>query len=130
MKRNRWITYLILSSVIVVNFIGGCQEHKRPIISIRHADQQLGNLKYDTSYTIEYQIANEGKGALLIDTATASCDCTVPTIESKLIEPNHSTTLKVIFNTVDTGYFEKKVVVKSNIDSIFSVVSFSGRVVK
>lgn len=98
-----------------------------------YIDNQVINLQeigYDSVTTIQYGLINKGKGVLVIDTATASCGCTVPTIKKRNISPGDSTLLLVEFKPVDTGRFDKKVVIKSNIDSSFTIVSFYGSAVK
>lgn len=109
----------------------GCKdENKKPGLFIARKVINLNEIKFDSTYTISYSLVNTGNEALLIDTASSSCDCTVPVIGKKNVLPGDSTFLTVMYKPVDTGFFNKKVVIKSNIDSVFSVVSFTGKAVK
>jgi len=109
----------------------GCKNrNEKPELFIARKFINLGEIKFDSTHTISYSLVNTGNATLLIDTASSSCDCTVPAIDEKNVLPGDSTFLTVMYKPVDTGFFNKKVVIKSNIDSIFSVVSFTGRAVK
>lgn len=105
----------------------GCKtEIKKPGLLIVPSTRVLQEVKLDSSYTIAYQLINTGGASLLIDTVTASCGCSVPTIDRKQLLPLDTALLLVSFRPPDTGAFDKKIVIKSNIDSLFSIVSFTG----
>lgn len=90
----------------------------------------MGSIKFDSTYKLNYTLLNKGNANLIIDTATAGCGCSTPSIHKKMIIPGDSTLLVVTFKPADTGLFIKKIVVRSNVDSIFSIVSFNGRAIK
>ena len=105
-------------------------KEKKPDLFIPNERIVLGIIPFDSTHLISYSLINKGNGPLIIDTASSSCDCTVPVISKKNISPGDSSILSVQYKPTDTGLFDKKVVIKSNIDSIFSVVSFTGRAIK
>ncbi len=114
-------------------FAVSCQsaeQKAKPKLLIPVADVNLSTIKFDSSYRITYLLINTGNGVLKIDTVTASCGCTIPGISETTINPADTGLLVVDYKPVDTGNFNKKVVIKSNIDSSFSVVSFFGRAKK
>lgn len=123
---NKHLIIFILCCCILAACTG---INTKPVITIAKSRIALSTVRFDSTYKIQYVIVNSGKSILKIDTASSSCDCTVPKIAKKAINPGDSTTLIVQFNPVDTGNFDKKVVIKSNIDSSFTIVSFFGRVV-
>ena len=102
------------------------QEEKRPYLIAEPRKVELGTINMDTTYAIRYVIKNTGDTDLLIDTATASCDCTIPTIGKRKLQPGDTTLLLVNFRPPDTGYFDKRIVIRSNSDSVFTIVSFNG----
>jgi hypothetical protein len=96
------------------------------MIEVEKRVYDLGTIKHGEKYIIKYKIKNIGKSTLQIDSAMSSCDCTVANISKKEILPNDYYLMEVEFTPVDTGFFDKKVVIKSNVDSVFSIVSFKG----
>jgi hypothetical protein len=102
------------------------QEQKRPYLIAEPRKLALGSVNTDTSYAIRYVIKNSGDADLLIDTATASCDCTIPVLGKSKLLPGDTTLLLVNFRPPDTGYFDKRIVIRSNSDSVFTIVSFYG----
>lgn len=116
---------------LAIIFLSACSQNQRkPELFIQKPNINLNEIKFDSTYNIRYSLVNKGNGVLLIDTATASCGCTIPGIMKRTVEPLDSAILVVQYKPVDTGFFDKKIVIKSNIDSTFSVVSFKGRAIK
>lgn len=97
---------------------------------IPHATIELGNIKFDSSCDLQYTLVNKGNAVLSVDTITASCGCTIPAATRYTIKPMDSAELVVHFKPADTGTFDKKVIIKSNTDSNFTVVSFRGKAQK
>lgn len=122
---------------IIIGIISGCscqiQIHpykKRAVLSIRNKIQVLGSIDFDSTRIIPFTLYNAGDKDLIVDSVSASCDCTVPNFVKRTIQPHDSTVLLISYKPVNTGDFEKAVVIKSNIDSIFTVIRFSGRAIK
>ena len=86
----------------------------------------LGTIDFDSSYQIQYVIHNSGTADLLIDTITSSCGCSLPAISKKNIRPKDTALVSVKFKPVDKGEFNKSLVIKSNTDSMFTVLQFKG----
>jgi hypothetical protein len=113
-------------------FLFSCQENesKRAILFISEQIVEMNDIKFDSSYKINYLIKNNGNTDLVIDTITTSCGCSIPKLQKQRISAMDSAILSVEYKPVDTGRFDKKIVIKSNIDSSFTVVSFKGRAIK
>jgi Protein of unknown function (DUF1573) len=127
MKRNNCGNILLAATI----FLFACNSERkqaRLIIPVPKID--LSEINADSSYNLAYRLINTGNATLVIDTVTTSCGCTTPVIQNRFVPPHDSTWLTVGFKPADTGYFNKKVVIKSNIDSSFSIVSFHGRAIK
>jgi len=115
---------------LMICFLGCNEQQHKPKLFIPYSKINLSIIKFDSNYSIHYTLLNNGNGTLLIDTASSSCGCTEPILTSKRINPEDSAFLTVNYKPADTGYFNEKVVIKSNIDSLFSIVSFEGRAIK
>jgi Protein of unknown function (DUF1573) len=86
----------------------------------------LATIESDSTYGIEYKLINTGGRDLVVDTISASCGCTIPDQTQFTIRPADTASLVVSFKPPEPGPFEKKVIIRSNTDSIFTVVSFYG----
>jgi hypothetical protein len=114
--------YLLLAVIIA-----SCKApYGKPRLHISNPSVNLSTVPFDSSCSIRYTMINTGGTMLVIDTVTASCGCTMPAITRYTIPPMDSAELKVTFKPPDTGTFNKKVIIKNNTDSVFTVVSFYG----
>lgn len=121
--------FLLLCFSLV--FLSNCTPlEKRPIIAIEKSNIEVGEIKFNQTTQIHFKIYNRGNSNLIIDTISASCDCTVPGFVKKTIAPQDSTILNVSYTPVNPGDFKKAVIIKSNIDSVFTVLKFYGNAVK
>lgn len=102
---------------------------KKPKIKFTYEQIDLGDIKIDSSYNLYFNIINAGNSNLNIDTATASCGCTNIKFKTKNIMPGDSTRMIVTFTPPDTGRFYKNIILKSNIDSAFSILYFYGHTI-
>jgi hypothetical protein len=122
--------YLVIAAIFCLTHVSCYYENEKPELLVLNNIIDLARIKYDSNYTLRYSLLNNGSKVLIIDTASSSCGCTVPFISKKEIQPGDSAILTVSYKPADTGYFNKKVVIKSNIDSVFTIVSFIGKAVK
>lgn len=120
--------FLLYFTVIVFSSCG-VNEVKRPVLLVSSPILEMGVINFDSTYKIQYTLVNSGNALLVIDTITSSCGCTIPEITKKVIHPKDSAILQVSYKPVDTGYFDKKLVIRSNIDSFFSVLKFRGTII-
>ncbi len=104
-----------------------CRQHSsRPRLYIPAPVVKMDTVHMDTTYTISYMLLNVGQAPLVIDTVTASCGCTLPLLPEKILNPGDSTALRVEFRPPDTGHFDKRLVIRSDTDSAFTVLRFEG----
>lgn len=117
--------------LLAAMFLYACSvDEKKPILLIPVSTVNLAEIKFDSSYQVVYNLYNRGEGILVVDTVTASCGCTTPSVSKKIVEPGDSSVLVVGYKPVDTGWFDKKIVIKSNTNDSFSIVSFQGRAIR
>lgn len=116
--------------IFVGLFLFGCQENKvkKPAVLIKERVKNLGVISINDTTKVDFRIYNIGEALLKIDSVSASCDCTIPNFVKRNIEPSDSADLIVSFAPLAGGDFEKAIVLKSNIDSVFTILKFYGTV--
>ncbi len=120
-----------LSFLLFICSLGYCTIiSPHPRLTVNKNNIALGNIPFDSTISIQYVLYNLGNLDLVIDTVTASCDCTVPKLLKKIIVPHDSSNLLIQFKPVNIGEFNKAVIIKSNIDSSFTILKFSGFAIK
>ncbi|MCX6316401.1 MAG: DUF1573 domain-containing protein [Bacteroidetes bacterium] len=126
---NKQLQLMQLIGLVVL--MTSCTASKqKPRLHIPKSRIDLATIKADSAYMLQYSLINTGTGVLSIDTVTASCGCTIPTATKYEIAPQDSVLLTVQFKPPDTGDFDKKLVIRSNTDSIYTVLSFYGKAEK
>jgi len=111
-------------------FFFRCHENKvkKPVVLIKEKVKNLGVISINDTTKVDFRIYNTGDALLKIDSVSASCDCTIPNFVKRNIEPNDSADLVVSFAPLAGGDFEKAIVLKSNIDSVFTILKFFGTI--
>lgn len=113
--------------ILLILAMAGCTgTSQKPLLYVPQPTVGLGNVPFDSSYHIRYKLINRGGKTLMVDTVTASCGCSIPEHTRYTIPPMDSAELVVYFKPPETGDFDKKIVIKSNTDSMFTIVSFNG----
>ena len=75
----------------------------------------FGNVREGEKLKCSFSFLNEGTGDLIINSATASCGCTVPNYSRKPVAPGASGSVDISFDTSGrTGKQTKTIVVNSN----------------
>lgn len=118
------ILFLVLISCSRIN------KSTKPILIVNQISKNLGKVDFDSSTILYFTIYNIGNAPLIIDTVTVSCECTVPSFIKKSILPNDSAILSVTYKPINSGEFNKAVIIKSNSDSIFTILKFHGQAIK
>lgn len=80
----------------------------------------IGRIKRWGKAEASFEITNIGENNLIIENVIVACHCTTTLWEKEPITSNHSTVVKVKYDTSILGFFQKKVLV--NINSINSPV--------
>jgi len=85
-----------------------------PVFKFDEVSHDFGNITEGEQVSYTFKFKNVGKSPLVITKAKASCGCTVPKYENKLIEPNESGFVEVTFNSSSPGMQYKTVKVFAN----------------
>jgi hypothetical protein len=73
-----------------------------------------GNITRNVPAKHVFKFTNTGNAPLIINSANASCGCTVPTYTKEPIMPGKTGTIEVVYNAANPGNFTKSVTVRSN----------------
>jgi Protein of unknown function (DUF1573) len=114
----------IFISIAIASCVG--KEKSPPKLDVKNHLLELGTINFDSTYQLEYIVRNSGDIDLIIDTITSSCGCSTPHLSKQIISANDTALVKVTYKPVEKGIFDKSLVIKSNSDSIFSVLRFRG----
>ncbi|KAB2917186.1 MAG: DUF1573 domain-containing protein [Bacteroidetes bacterium] len=85
-----------------------------PQMKFREIMHDYGNIPQNVPATHEFLFTNTGKAPLIINSANASCGCTVPEYTKEPIMPGKTGVIKVVYNAASMGNFTKSVTVNSN----------------
>ncbi len=88
-----------------------------------------GTIKNGANGECTFEFKNTGDSPLIISDAKGSCGCTVPEWPKEPIAPGATGLLKVKYDTMRTGEFQKSVTITSNaVDTPQKVVNIKGNV--
>ena len=131
MKNNKlYFNYLIILALSFVTITCNSVKYKKPQIKVENSNINLGTIDIDSTYDVKFRIFNIGSQQLIIDTVSVSCDCSVPSFNKRKVQPHTSIDLIIKYSPVDEGEFKKVIIIKSNIDSIFTVLKFYVKIKK
>lgn len=99
-----------------------------PDISFENEVLDYGTIEYNSNGEREFKFKNTGKEPLIIQSATGSCGCTVPTPPKEPIKPGETGVIKVKYDTKRVGSFEKTITVMSNAKSGTKMIRIKGQV--
>lgn len=85
-----------------------------PIFKFDELSHDFGDIKQGEQVSYTFKFKNVGKSPLVITKAKASCGCTVPKYENKLVDPKEDGTLEVTFNSSSPGMQYKTVKIFAN----------------
>ena len=116
--------------IMMINIRCRDQVVLKPVLVVKNRSLEMGTIKFDSAYNLDFEIKNAGGASLVIDTVTSSCGCSVPSLNKKVLNPLEEGKISVTYKPVDPGKFEKSLVIKSNSDSVYTVLKFKGISVK
>ncbi len=100
-----------------------------PVISFSESTYDFGTVKQGEVVEHTFKFTNTGKSPLIIESATASCGCTVPESPKEPIAPGKTGEIKVQFNsTGKSGVQAPMVTVRANTVPNITQVSLKGTV--
>jgi hypothetical protein len=86
-----------------------------PAFSFEKMEHDFGTIKQGEIVTYTFKFKNSGEGPLIIDNATASCGCTVPTWPKEPVQPNGDGEITVQFDSNNkSGQQSKQVTISAN----------------
>lgn len=126
---------LTLSFVLVGIFAANAQasgtdtKAEGPKISFTETTFDYGNIPQSVPAKHEFKFTNTGNAPLLINSASASCGCTVPKYTEEPIMPGKTGVISVVYNAAHPGNFTKTVTVNTNASTEPVVLTIRGNVV-
>ena len=110
------MTLRLFSSIILFFFVqqSYAQTTSGPSIEINKNLHDYGVVEYAGNGTCEFVITNTGSEPLIIQSAKASCGCTVPSYPKEPIAPGATATITVKYDTKRPGSINKSIKITSN----------------
>ncbi|HSI90018.1 MAG TPA: DUF1573 domain-containing protein [Adhaeribacter sp.] len=86
-----------------------------PVMSFEKAVHDFGNIKQGDVVNHTFTFKNTGNAPLIIESATATCGCTVPNYPKEPIAPGQSGKIDVQFNSAGKlGQQNKQITIRAN----------------
>jgi hypothetical protein len=120
---------LFLAAAFVISSAVMAQPKTDEIIKLNEEKHNFGKIKQGVPVSYYFEITNISNKPIVIETAWASCGCTVPEYEKQPISPGKTTKVKVQYNAASTGHFEKDVSIKLAGVEAPKVIKITGEVV-
>jgi hypothetical protein len=108
------ITFFSFVFVLASSFASFAQTVSGPSIAVNKDIHDYGMVEYAGNGTCEFQITNTGDEPLVIQSAKASCGCTVPSYPKEPIAPGATATITVKYDTKRPGSINKSIKITSN----------------
>lgn len=87
----------------------------KPVMTFKESEFDFGNIKADKKVQHTFTFTNTGEAPLVIESATATCGCTVPEWPKEPIAPGKTGTIKVEFDpTGKSGQQSKQITITAN----------------
>jgi hypothetical protein len=89
----------------------------KPVMTFKETEFDFGTIKQDKRVNHTFTFTNTGQAPLVIESATATCGCTVPEWPKEPIAPGKTGTIKVEFDpTGKSGQQSKQITITANTD--------------
>lgn len=99
-----------------------------PEIKFEKDVHDFGTLKQGAECIYEFKFTNVGKEPLIIQNASASCGCTIPTYSKEPILPGKSGSIKVKYDGNRVGGINKDITITSNAKTSSKVIKITGNI--
>lgn len=120
---------LLLAAVFATGFTAMAQQKADEVIKVNTEKYDFGKIKQGTPVTTYFTITNTSDKPITIENAWAGCGCTTPEYSKEPIAPGGTSKLKVGYNAVAMGHFDKDVNVKIAGYQEQKIVKITGEVV-
>jgi hypothetical protein len=120
---------LILAFSVLTSFFFSAQAQEAgPQITWDATVVDYGNIPQGADGVREFTFTNTGNAPLIINSATASCGCTIPNFSKEPIMPGQKGSISVKYDTNRIGAINKQVTVVSNAPSGTDILRIKGNV--
>src|SRR5687767_4973771 len=102
----------LLTTAFVFTLAAMAQPKADDIAKINTEKYDFGKIKVGVPVVYFFEIKNISDKPIVVETASASCGCTVPEKPELPIEPNATAKLKIQFNAAAVAPFTKDVYIK------------------
>ena len=134
---------ILLSLVMVTLLLTQCSNAGRKSAAVNTAadtgivrivfseyEHDFGKVAEGEKVGYDFKFENQGTANLFIESATASCGCTVPRYDRKPILPGEKGSLEVVFDTSGrNGRQTKTITVKSNAEPAVVLLKITAEVI-
>lgn len=98
-------------------------------VNFANMSHNFGEIKQDSKHTYVFKFTNTGSQPLIIENATGSCGCTVPTYPKEPIAPGKTGEIEVVYSPgKQEGEQVKTVSITANTDPIVTTLNISAKV--
>jgi len=119
----------LLTAAFVFALAAMAQPTADDVVKFNTDKHDFGKIKQGIPVTFTFEFKNTSNKPVVVESATASCGCTVPEKPEKPIEPGATGTIKVQYNAAAVAAFNKDVYIKlAGIDQQ-KILHISGEVV-
>ncbi len=129
-----FIASLIFILLIVnVNFAQESKpknDNNKPVITFEKLTHDYGTIPQKSSGTCEFRFTNTGKLPLVLSNVKSSCGCTIPSWTKEPVARKKGGVIKVKYNTIRVGSFQKSITVYSNAKNSIIRLTIKGKVKK
>jgi hypothetical protein len=103
---------LLLATAFMFSFAAMAQTKADDVVKFNEEKHDFGKLKQGVPVTYYFEIKNISDKPVVVESATASCGCTVPEKPEKPIMPGETGKLKILYNAAAVAPFTKDVYIK------------------
>jgi len=103
---------LLLATAFMFSLAVMAQAKADDVIKLNEEKHDFGKLKAGVPVTYYFEIKNISDKPVVVESATASCGCTVPEKPEKPIMPGETAKLKILYNAAAVAPFTKDVYIK------------------
>jgi hypothetical protein len=103
---------LFVALFAFLGFAQNANNSAASVVKFKEMRHNFGKIKQGVPVTYDFEFTNVSNGAVIIETATASCGCTTPTWPQAPVMKAKTEKIKAGFNAAAPGPFEKTVFVK------------------
>ena len=123
----RKLLFLSIAFLISATVFG--QTKVDDVAKFNEEKHDFGKIKQNVPAVYFFEITNNSNKPLVIESASASCGCTVPEYPKEPIVPGKTAKIKVQYNAAAMGHFDKDVTIKLAGIEATKVLKITGEVV-